>query len=266
MVHLYDHRWATYLRDGTTTRELTSEEKMNPNRCVMPRYWVSEEEVEARLADKWDGKWLMGWRDICRSTDERTVIAGVVPRVGVGHKFLLMFPSGCSASAMMCLIANLSSLPLDFAARQKLGGTSMAYFVLKQLPVLPPPTYLPPTPWASEYSLGQWVASRVASLLTTTDEMSGLSIDLEQPSGFIVWHDERRFLIRCELDAAFFHLYGLARDDVEYILNTFPIVKKNDEKIYGEFRTARTIIGIYDAMAEAIAGAAAAATYETPLD
>ncbi len=266
MVHHYDHRWTTYLRDGTTTRELTSEEKMNPNRCVMPRYWVPEEEVEARLAEKWDKNWLMGWRDVTNTTNERTVIAGVVPRVGVGHKFLLMFPSGCSASDMMCLIANLSSLPLDFAARQKLGGTSMAYFVLKQLPVLPPPTYLPPTPWASEYSLGQWVASRVASLLTTTDEMSGLSIDLEQPSGFIVWNDERRFLIRCELDAAFFHLYGLARDDVEYILDTFPIVRSNDEKTYGEYRTARTIIGIYDAMAEAIAGAAATAAYETPLD
>ena len=142
----------------------------------------------------------------------------------------------------------------------------MAYFVMKQLPVLPPSTYLSPTPWAYEYNLEQWIASRVASLLITTDEMSGQNIDSEPPSGLMMWDDERRFLIRCELDAAFFHLYGLARDDVEYIHDTFPIVKRNDEKIYGEHRTARTIIRIYDAMAEAIAGAAAAAAYETPLD
>jgi hypothetical protein len=263
MVHHYDHRWATYLRDGTTTRELTPEEKANPNRCVMPRYWVPEEEVEARLAEKWDKKWLMGWRDVCRSTDKRTVIAAVVPRVGVGHKFLLMFPSNCSPSAMLCLIANLSSLPLDFVARQKLGGASMAYFVMKQLPVLPPSTYLSPTPWVSEYSLEQWIASRVASLLVTTHEMSGLNIDLQQPGGVMVWDDEYRFQIKCELDATFFHLYGLARDEVEYILDTFPIVKRNDEKAYGEYRTARVILGIYDAMAEAMEGTT---TYEAPLD
>ena len=30
-------------------------------------------------------KWLMGWRDICRSTDERTVIASLMPRNGVAY-------------------------------------------------------------------------------------------------------------------------------------------------------------------------------------
>ena len=39
----------------------------------------------------------------------------------------------------------------------------------------------------------------------------------------------RRFLLRCELDAAYFHLYGIARDDVDYIMDTFPIVKRKDE-------------------------------------
>ncbi len=76
------------------------------------------------------------------------------------------------------------------------------------------------------------------------------------------WDDERRFLIRCELDAAFFHLYGLARDDVEYILDTFPIVKEHDEKAYGEFRTKRVILEIYDAMANAVAGGR---NYETAI-
>jgi hypothetical protein len=59
-------------------------------------------------------------------------------------------------------------------------------------------------------------------------------------------------LIRCELDAAFFHLYEIARDDVDYIMETFPIVKRKDEQKYGEFRTKRVILGCYDAMAEAM--------------
>jgi hypothetical protein len=266
MVHHYDHRWATYLRDGTTTRELTSEEKMNPNRCVMPRYWVPEEEVEARLAEKWNKNWLMGWRDVTNTTNERTVIAGVVPRVGVGHTFPLMFSTTVSKSELLCLLASFSSLAFDYCARQKIGGTHLTYHCMNQLPVMSPSTYCQNAPWTQDESLEQWITPRVIELLCTSHDSTSTLTRNFFSSSLSPWDDERRFLIRCELDAAFFHLYGLARDDVEYILNTFPIVKKNDEKIYGEFRTARTIIGIYDAMAEAIAGAAAAAAYETLLD
>jgi hypothetical protein len=86
LLHQYDHRWATY--DGTETRDLTATEKADPYRTVMPRYWIPREEVEARLAGRWERGWLLGWRDICRNTDERTVIATVFPRTAVGDKFL----------------------------------------------------------------------------------------------------------------------------------------------------------------------------------
>jgi hypothetical protein len=65
------------------------------------------------------------------------------------------------------------------------------------------------------------------------------------------WDDARRFLLRCELDAAFFHLYGLSRDDAAYILDTFPIVKRKDIAAHGSYRTQETILRIYDGLAEA---------------
>jgi hypothetical protein len=65
------------------------------------------------------------------------------------------------------------------------------------------------------------------------------------------WSEERRFAIRVELDAAFFHLYGIDRDDVDYIMETFPIVKRKDIERYGSFRTKEMILQVYDAMAEA---------------
>jgi hypothetical protein len=68
------------------------------------------------------------------------------------------------------------------------------------------------------------------------------------------------FLLRCELDAAFFHLYGIARDDVSYMMDTFPVVRRDDEKGHGEYRTKRAILEIYDAMARAIA---AGTSYQT---
>ena len=66
------------------------------------------------------------------------------------------------------------------------------------------------------------------------------------------WDEERRFLLRCELDAAYFHLYGIARDDVDYIMETFPIVKRKDVAAHGEYRTKRVILEIYDAMQQAM--------------
>ena len=65
-------------------------------------------------------------------------------------------------------------------------------------------------------------------------------------------NEERRFLLRCELDAAYFHLYDNERDDVDYIMQTFPIVKRKDEKLYGEYRTKRVILEMYDEMKRAM--------------
>jgi hypothetical protein len=77
------------------------------------------------------------------------------------------------------------------------------------------------------------------------------------------WDEERRFLLRCELDAAYFHLYGIQCDDVDYIMETFPIVKRKDEKAHGHYRTKDKILEIYDAMAEAMKTGQA---YQTLLD
>ena len=75
--------------------------------------------------------------------------------------------------------------------------------------------------------------------------------------------EERRFLLHCELDAAYFHLYGIARDDVDNIRETFPIVKRKDEAKRGEYRTKRVIVEIYDAMQRAME---TEEPYQTQLD
>ena len=51
---------------------------------------------------------------------------------------------------------------------------------------------------------------------------------------------------------ASFHLYGIGRDNVDSILETFPIVKRKDEQAHGEYRTKRVILAIYDAMQQAM--------------
>ncbi|MBI5536035.1 MAG: N-6 DNA methylase [Deltaproteobacteria bacterium] len=255
MFHHFDHRFGDY-RDHPDGSENTSLPDVplgrlaNPQYAPMPRYWVPTSEVQSRLRGKWSRNWLLGFRDICRSFDERTVIASLLPRAGVGNTSPLMLP-GVEPALVVCLYGSLCSFVLDYAARQKVGGTHLNYLQLKQLPVLPPATYLADAPWHRGYPLQRWLGMRVLELTFTSWVLEPFAHDVGYYGPPFRWDIQRRFLLRCELDAAFFHLYGLSREDANHVMDTFPIVRKNDEKIHGEYRTKRVILEIYDDMAEA---------------
>lgn len=251
MLHHFDHRWATY--DGDDTRELTPAEKADPTHLALPRYWVREAEVDARLDD--EHSTLLGWRDVCRNTDERTMVTGLFPRAAVNHKTLLALLDDDRA---VTLSAALSSLALDYVARQKLGGTSMSYFVVRQLPA--PPL---DADWPHADTLSTWLAPRILELTYTAHDLAPFAADLGHHGPPFRWDRDRRALIRAELDAAFFHLYGLDHDDTAYVLDTFPILRRREEKAFGEYRTKRLVLERYDALA---AATAAGRLYETPLD
>ena len=110
------------------------------------------------LVERFTPRWLLGWRDIARSTDERTVIAGVLPWGGVGNNLPLMILGQHGADLAAGLAANLAAFCYDFVARQNVGGTHLNYFIYKQLPVLPPSTYDRPTPWTPGETLQNWLA------------------------------------------------------------------------------------------------------------
>jgi hypothetical protein len=138
-IHHYDHQWATY-DAAVSSRDVTLPEKQDSGFEIIPRYWVERQEVDARLkAQGWDRQWLMGWRDICCSSDERTVIASSAPMAGFGNQMPLMLPGAkIEIKKMACLLGNLSSIAYACFARHKVGGTHMNFFIYKQLPVLPP--------------------------------------------------------------------------------------------------------------------------------
>ncbi|GLV52905.1 hypothetical protein TBS_34670 [Thermobispora bispora] len=266
MLHHYDHRWATYASDGSV-RELTPTDKQDPMAIVLPRYWVSEFTIEERLnpnkypkdGRSWTKGWLLCWRDIARSTDERTTIFGLIPRTAVGHTSPLMFSE---REDFHLILAAMNSYILDFVARQKIGGTHLTYSYLHQFPIPHPDSLASSLSWTNTIGL-EWFSSRILELTYTTYDLEPFARDLRDGGAPFIWDEERRALIRAELDAAFFHLYGVARDDVDYIMETFPIVKRKDEAKYGEYRTKRLILEIYDAMQDAIDGRK---PYQTPLD
>lgn len=254
MIHQFDHRWATYDEKGQT-HDVTLAQKQDPHYTVTPRYWVDHQEVTSRLANKgWHRDWLMGWRKICRATDERTVIASIFPKIGTGNSLPLAFPDYDTFGKKIAgLVANQCSLIYDYIARLKLGGSNMDYFVYKQLPILPPDRY-------TEADLN-FIVPRVLELTYTTTTLAAWAADLGYTGAPFAFDPERRAQCRAELDAYYARLYGLCREELCYILDpasvmgadypseTFRVLKNNELKQYGEYRTARLVLAAWDALA-----------------
>lgn len=250
---------------GLSADELTQLQNLqisqpNGSRC-MELQWLTG------WMDRRSPRWLVGWRDITNATNERTIFATVVPRAGVGHTMPLVFASH-GAPLVAAMLGNWNCLTLDYAARQKVGGTHLTYGYLKQFPVLARDRY-------SHVDLA-FIVPRVLELTHTSYDMQAWADDLlaampsadprppEQqltPLPPFSWNTERRAKLRAELDAYYARLYGLDRDELRYILDpadvmgpdypseTFRVLQKNELREFGEYRTQRLVLDAWDALA-----------------
>jgi hypothetical protein len=197
--------------------------------------------------------WLAAFRDIARATDERTVVSSVLEGGGVGNTGAVYDVAPRIAAAASILLANFDSIVLDWAARFSVGGTHMNFFIVKQLPVLPPDAYLEQAPTGQTWA--ELIIPRVLELTYTAHDLEGFARDLGYDGPPFPWDDVRRHHLRCELDAIFAHLYELDRPDLEWILDapypsaSFPGLKRNEERQYGEYRTQRYVLHAYDQLA-----------------
>ncbi len=272
MIWHYNHHYGTWPTEGDRPNSINMPpvgELANPDSCIMPWYWVPLAAVNERLVKKdsegkvlweWKHKWLFAFRDIARGVDMRTFIISPIPDAcGVGHTATLLYAErGCMPGA--ALYGMLSSLIFDYTTRQKIGGTHASINYVKQFPVLAP-SQIP--------SSMQWqIVKRVAELCYFNHDMDGWAselweemseeqrAELPQPSNQQPWvyDPERRAVLQAELDAIFAHLYGLTTEDLRYILDpedvcgkgcineTFRVLKDNELRQYGEYRTKRLVL------------------------
>jgi len=178
------------------------------------------------------------------------------------NNFPLIFPTS-GPRGVALLGASPASLALDFVARQKVGGIHLNFFLVEQFPVLPPSTYDRRAPWDQDRSIADWLIPRVLRLTYTAWDLADFARDLGYGGPPFRFEEERRGVLRAELDACYFHLYGIERDDAEYLLDTFPIVARHDVAELGEFRTKRHVLKRYDAITKATA---TQEPYECPLN
>ncbi|MGW0435514.1 Eco57I restriction-modification methylase domain-containing protein [Micromonospora sp. NPDC003197] len=241
MVDSYNHRAADVVKSATAQKRQNQPSYLNiddwsrPTRLALPTSWVSSDETPVEAPPGW-----LGFLRISSPTNHRTMISAIIPPAAIGDSVFILLTNGASDSE--CIAAQLNSFAFDFVTRQKVAGLNLNFFYIRQLPILPPAALEPHR---------SFVSTRVLELSYTATDLAPFATSAGDSGSPFRWEEERRQVIRAELDALFFHLYGISRDDVDYIMETFPIVKRKDEAKYGTYRTKDLVLAEYDRMAAA---------------
>ena len=252
MVQAFDHRAASVvvnpqnLNRPPLPKEASLAEHADPSWLPEPQFWVDQRKMDWPV----DLGWTVGFKDVTAPTNVRTMIASIMPRSAFGNTLPTMMPMAGEdvlyKENLWLLAACLNSFALDFAARQKVQGQHLNWFVVEQLPVLAPNEY---NRQFGNTTARDVVRDHVLRLTYTADDMASFARDLGYNGPPFIWDQEERRHLRARLDALYFHLYGLSRDDAKYVLSTFPIAQRADEAEFGTYRTRDLILAYMNALA-----------------
>jgi len=256
MISFFDHRFAGYGARGDdrgfrVLPETELDQHRDPAFEVEPFYWVSSSDLEVRLSGRTNKSWLFGFKDVTAATNERTAIFAVLPWVAAGHTMPMMF-SDQATSSFCGLYGNLNSLVCDYVARSSVAGLHLTYGYLKQFPIFPPDFYTEPRL--------AFITPKVLELTYTSHSLAPFARDLGHDGPPFAWDEDRRALLRADLDAFYARAYGLTRDELRYILDpadvkgpdypseTFRVLKEKEIRHHGEYRTRRLVLAAWDRM------------------
>ena len=246
----FDHRAnSVYVNPGNIqnpylSKALSIEEHSDPSFLPSTRFWIPASEVEPHVPKS--RGWTLAFRRIARSTDNRTFIAAIVPQVGSGDTLPVLLPMESDGrQAVTSLVGNLNSFALDYVSRQKVQATHLDWYTVEQLPVIAPTDY---DRKFGETTAREIVRDHVLRLTYTAYDMRPFARDLGYDGEPFTWVEEERRHLRARLDALYFHLYGLSREDAGYVMDTFPIVRRQDESAFGSYRTRDMVLAYMNAL------------------
>jgi hypothetical protein len=148
----------------------------------------------------------------------------------------------------------LNALILDFVARTKILSNRASWYVIEQLPVVPPERHQADR--FGRKTAGEVVRDAVLELTYTAHDIAPFARDM----GYVddgsrvrppfAWNEERRLNLRVKLEAVYFYLYGFTdRDEVRYIYSTFPVVDRDETAAYGCYRSRELCLAYMSALA-----------------
>lgn len=273
--------------------ETSLEELSDPNFVSLPIYWVEESEVLDRIQKN---TFFVGFRKVTGPSNERTVVTTLLPFYPAGDSLqLVVFNESLSRILTTCFSANFSSLILDYLAKQKVGGVNLNFFYVQQLPIISPEVYVKSVANSIflrviELMYSSWdikpfiddvwkevdldlqdaieVLWKENKTITggnkwnppTWSEDHGTSPELIEgcPLPPFKWDENRRAVLKAELDAIYAKLYGLTTEELRYILDpqdvygpdfpgeTFRVLKEKETRLYGEYRTRRLVLEAWE--------------------
>ena len=247
MVQAFDHRAASVvvnpenLNRPAQPQDATQQEHANADWLPEHQYWVPASQCGWTSGSNW----VLGFKEITATTNVRTFIAALLPAVGFGNKLPILMPGDKDRNEWL-LAANLNAMAFDYVTRQKVQGQTLNLFIVEQLPVIAPDGY--DQQFGNTTARGL-VRDHVLRLTYTSHDMAPFARDLGYHGPPIVWDEEERRHLRARLDALYFYVYGLSREDADYILNTFLIVRREDEARFGTYRTRDLILAYMSALA-----------------
>lgn len=252
MIQMYDHRAASvvvkdenWMRQGQT-EATTPVQHQEADYFPEPRWWVEDVRVAEQVSTERHSAYV-AFKEVTSATNTRTMIASFIPFSGAMNSApLMLIGEEISERQKCCLLANLNTFAFDFVTRQKVGGLHLNFFIVEQLPVFPPDFYKDSCPWDRRRLLETWVSDRVLKLTCTSNDMRPLAKAAGFDPPVHKWKPDERAELQAELDAAYFLLYGIQRDDVEYSLSTFSGTGSPPESTLTPISIADLILRHYD--------------------
>ncbi|MYN65614.1 MAG: N-6 DNA methylase [Acidobacteria bacterium] len=247
MVAQYDHRAKGY-RSGRGRKAVWEELPFSePTKSIQPQWRIPTHLVPDRALERCQD-YRIGFCDVASPTNERSLVAALIPRYTVcGDKVPTISFGDAAPWTYAVWLAVANSFVMDFLVRMKVG-LSMTYTILDGMPF--------PRP-ASQDAVVRALVPRVLRLTCTGPEMIDFW-NMAAEDDWVPQHRERhavpgttdegeRRLLRSEIDACVARdVYRLTRDELAHVLDTFPIVKKQDSKRFGEFRTKHLVLNAYE--------------------
>ena len=256
MVQAFDHRAASVVVNPENQHRpahpepAIMEQHQEPDWLPNPQFWVMRSETSFPTTP-----YLLAFKDVTAPTNVRSMIAALIPGSGVGNTLPIVSTDGKAATDVSLLLANFNAIPFDYVARQKIQGQHLNWFIVEQLPVVPPDRY--ETIRFGPKTAAEIVRDTVLELTYTAHDMAPFARDMGylDESGTVkppfAWNEDRRLHLRAKLDALFFHLYGVTdRDDIRYVYSTFPIVERQEREAYGCYRSRDLCLAYINALSD----------------